>query len=241
MAKRLLCAVLAALLLAAPALAEGDFYAVGRVAGEAYFPDGDDWVYHFTYAYPRIDAEDIAALMINDSYEMALDEMVNLILPMFANESAMRFNGKNEITHDFRIACNNGRFLSVLLLRTQTMGEETRRTIDAQVFDVSGEYAGEPLTLRGVVMVGESSTQLADLVAPELYQAFLALQQTGVAREDIGEEGFYEICSPLSDFYANDDGSVTFFFQPELLTEQTFDVPGFVYTRDMLEALLPKE
>lgn len=241
MGKRLLCAALAALLLAAPALAQEDYYSIERVEGERYFPDADDWTYHFTYAYPHVAAEDIAALMINDSYEMALDEMVNLILPMFANEDAMRFDGKNEIAHDFAIACNDGRYLSVLLRRTQTMGEETLRTIDAQVFDISGEYAGEPLTLRGVVMVGESSTQLSDLVAPVLYQEFLALQKTGVAREDIGEEGFYEICSPLSDFYANADGSVTFFFQPELLTEPTFDVPGFVYTKEMLEALLPNE
>ncbi len=237
MVKRLLCAALAALMLALPALAE-DFYAVERVEGEGYFPTQENWTYHFTYAYPRIAAEDIAALMINDSYEMALDEMINLILPMFANEDAMRFDGKNEITHDFSIACNNGRFLSVLLRRTQTMGEEIKQTIDAQVFDISGEYAGEPLTLRGVVMVGDSSTQLADKVLPQLYRAFVALQNEGVTRKDIDEEGFSEICSPISDFYANDDGSVTFFLQPELLTEPTFDVPTFVYTKDMLEQLL---
>ncbi len=239
MAKRMLCAALALLLLAAPALAQEDFYAIGRVEGEAYFPGEGDWTYHFTYAYPRVDAGDIAALMINDSYDMALDEMLNLILPMFAQEEAMRFDGRNEITHDFSIACNNGRFLSVLLRRTQTMGDEIKRTVDAQVFDISGEYAGEPLTLRGVLMTGDSSTQLAEAVAPALYAEFLALQAEGVARDDIGEEGFYEICSPIADFYANADGSVTFFFQPELMREPSFDVRGLVMTKETVAALLP--
>lgn len=240
MVKRLLICALAALMLALPALGEGAFYAVERIEGEAYFPDKDNWTYHFTYAYPHIDAEDIAALMVNDSYEMALDEMLQLILPMFAGEEAMQFDGKNEITHDFTIACNNGRFLSVLLHRTQTMGDTVKQTIDAQVFDISGEYAGEPLTLRGVVMIGDSSTELAATVAPELFQAFEALQASGVARRDIEKEGFMEICSPLTDFYANEDGSVTFFFQPELLTEPTFDVPTFVYDKEMLAGLLEK-
>ena len=240
MAKRLLCLRAALALLSLPALAENGFYQIGRVEGEGWFPSAEKWTYHFTYAYPRIEAEDIAALMINDSYEMALDEMVNLILPMFANEKDMLFDGKNEITHDFDIALNDGRFLSVLLKRTQTMGEDTRLTVDAQVFDISGEYAGEPLTLRGVVMVGESSTQLAEAVSPELYKEFVKLQAEGVARTDIGEVGFFEICSPLSDFYADEAGGVTFFFQPELMVSPSFDVPTFAYTKDMLAALITR-
>ena len=58
---------------------------VERMAGEQYFPDKENWVYHFTYAYPYVLGDDIGNAMIRDTYQMALDEWLGLTLPMFAN------------------------------------------------------------------------------------------------------------------------------------------------------------
>ena len=101
----MILAALALWLCAASALAD---LTVERNEGERYFPDENNWVYHFTYAYPKILGDDYTAALINDTYQMALDEMTNLVLPMFANTPDMRFDGKNEVWHDFAVTCNNG-------------------------------------------------------------------------------------------------------------------------------------
>ena len=231
-------ALLLALLMVFSASALGEC-TVERLEGEAYFPSEKDWVYHFTYAYPHLIGDDYASAAINDTYDMALDEMLRLVLPMFANEESMRFDGHNEVNHDFTVTCNNGRFFSVLQRRRQTMGDEgVLLTLEAQTFDVAGEYLGETLTLRGVVMVGDSSAQIAEAVMPVLYREFQALQQAGIARADVDADVFDWEFSPTRDFYTDENNNVVFFFSPTLLAEPSFDVPLFPFSPEDLEALL---
>lgn len=236
MAKKILLALLALCLLVPSALGE---MTVTRNEGEAYFPQEDNWTYHFTYAYPLLMGDDYASAAINDTYQMALDEMVQLVLPMFAHEKDMLFDGKNEVTHDFAVTCNNGRFLSILQYRTQTKGEEgTVLTMESQVFDVAGEYMGESLTLRGLVMVGESSVQLSDALTPVLFKEFQKLKAAGVCAPAVTEEDFSWEFSPMQHFYADEEGNAVFYFPPMLLASPSFDVPTFTYTPRELEALL---
>ena len=236
MAKRILLFCMALVLMLPTALGE---MTVQRNEGEAFFPSEKDWTYHFSYAYPLLVGEDYASAAINDTYQMALDEMLHLVLPMFAHEKDMLFDGKNEVTHDFTVTCNNGRFLSVLQYRTQTMGEEGLNvTMESQVFDVAGEYMGESLTLRGVVMVGESSAQIGEALSPILYEEFKKLQDAGICRKDATEEDFFWEFSPTQHFYADENGHAVFYFPPMLLENPSFDVPVFTYTPDQLAALL---
>ncbi len=244
------------------------FYALGemrveRLEGERYFPDEKNWTYHFTYAYPYLVGEDYTCALINDTYQLALNEMVQVVLPMFANAPEMRFDGRNEVTHDFRVTCNNGRVLSVLETRTQTMGEEgVRYALEAQVFDVSGMYAGDALTLRGVTLIqagadadaldaldpaqypqwaniiGGSSASMAEALRPVLYGEFKKLQETGAARSEVTEEAFLDECLPARDFYTDEKNRLVFFIPPMLLTEPGFDVPVFAFTAEELNALL---
>ena len=235
--------------------------AVARQEGEVYFPSAVQWSYHFTYAYPHLLGQDYAAAAINDTYQMALDEMEQLVLPMFANEESMQFDGRNEVTHDFYVTCNNDRLLSIVQTRSQTMGSEgVALALEALVFDVSGAYIGETLTLRGCVLTGigeepademtvekypqaarlieGSSDLIAEAVSRALYPSFAALQQAGVGRSDITQEDFEWEFAPAANFYVNADGNVTFFFPPAMLTEPTFDVPVFSFTAAELEALM---
>lgn len=237
MAKRLfsVCCLLA-LLFSLPS-ARGEMQ-LERREGEAFFPSEAEWTYHFTYAYPHLKGEDYASAAINDTYEMALDEMLQLVLPMFAHEEEMLFDGKNEVKHDFAVTCNNGVYLSILQYRSQTKGEEgVQLSLEAQVFDVAGEYLGEMLTLRGVVMVGDSSAQLAAAVTPVLYEEFKRLQAEGVCRPEITEEEFCWEFAATRDYYADAEGNAVFFFLPMLLTEPSFDVPVFPFTREQLREL----
>ncbi|MBR2054115.1 MAG: hypothetical protein IKM05_07780 [Clostridia bacterium] len=212
---------------------------VERMAGEQYFPDKENWVYHFTYAYPYVLGDDIGNAMIRDTYQMALDEWLGLTLPMFANSPQEYYDGKNEVVHDFRVMCNNEDYLSILQSRSQTRGEQgTKMTLEALTFARRGEYVGESLTLRGVVMVGDSSEQIADAVWPHLYREFAELQKKGIARQDMTEKDFYNTYLPEYNFYRDENGNAVFFFQPDMLETPSFDVPVFAYSPAQLEALL---
>ena len=212
---------------------------VTRNEGEAFFPSEKDWVYHFTYAYPHVAGDSYAALMVNDTYQMALDEMVQLVLPMFANEPAMRYDGKNEVIHDFEVKCNNGRFLSVLQKKSQTRGEEgTFLSLESLTFDMSGEYQGESLTLRGVVMVGESTDQIAAALMPHIYEEFVKLQEEGICKQDVDREMFEIEFSPAIHFYADENGNAVFYLPPSLMETPSFQTHVFIYSPEEIEKLL---
>ena len=260
MAKRFLTVLCALLLLAAPALAE---VTVERMEGEAFFPNEKNWVYHFIYAYPRLTGDDYTTALINDTYEMALDEMVQLVLPMFANSPDMRYDGKNEISHNFSVTCNNGKLLSILQTKLQTRGEEGAiLTLEPLTFDVSGMYAGESLTLRGVTLIqggvdptaledadpGDypalahildgSSGEMAQALLPLLYERFQALQEEGVMAPTLSQQDFEDAFSPENDFYTDENGNLVFFFPPMLMARPAFSSPTFSFSPGELDDLL---
>ena len=248
---------LALLLIALPALGE---MTVGEQTGECYFPDEKNWTYHFTYSYPLLAGEDYATAAINDTYQMALDEMVQLVLPMFANAESERYDGQNEVRHAFRVTCNNGRVLSILQERSRTMGDKgPNLTVESLTFDVAGDYLGQSLTLRGVILakaseaidamtaqdypafgkiIDGSSDRIAEKVLPVLYEQFLALQQAGVVRPDADREDYELAFEPTQCFFADEQGNIVFFFPPELMARPAFDVPTFSFTPEELNDLL---
>lgn len=261
MAKKIAVCLLALLLSCPAALAD---MTVERNEGEAYYPNEKNWVYHFTYAYPHLIGDSYTVALINDTYEMALDEVKDIALPMFANAPDMRYDGKNEVSHDFSVVCNTPRLLSILLRQSQTVGEEgVRLTLEAQTFNVDGETEGDLLTLRGVILmlsgvatdrlygevtaedapslpriVAGSSDGIGEALLPVLYAEFQRMQETGAAPADAAYEDFEAEFLPTRDFYALPDGRVAFFFPPMLLKEPSFDVPVFPFTPEELEALL---
>lgn len=239
--KRALAVLTLAALMLAPAPGALAEYEVGSQAGEMYFPDEENWTYHFTYAYPHIESDDYAAILINETLDEVLNEWAALYLPMFADAPDMIGEGHNEVIHGFSVTCNNGRFFSVLLTRSQPQDGKTVLSLEPLVFDVSGEYPGETLTLRGVVMVGESSGQLSDAVLPVIWQEFQKLQESGVARADVTEEQFCEEFSPMENFYADGDNNAVFYIPPMLLTEPSFEPPSFAFSPAELNALLGSE
>lgn len=212
---------------------------VMRLEGECWFPEEKNWVYHFVYAYPQVAGDSYAALTVNDTYRMALDEMLQLVLPMFANSPDMRFDGKNEVKHDFEVKCNNGRFLSILQKKGQSRGEDGMfYSLESLTFDMNGEYMGESLTLRGVVSVGDSTDQIAAAVLPEIYERFCLLQQQGVCKKGVDEETFAIEFSPAIHFYADENGNAVFYLPPSLMESPGFDTPTFTYSPAELAALL---
>ncbi len=215
-------------------------YTVEEISGEEWYPSKEDWTYHYVYSCPRIVCgdDDPVGLLINDTLQMALDEMRLLALPMFAESPEMTASGPVTVTEEGRMMCNNGRFFSVLTVKCEERDGVKTWSLGSDTFDVGGEYPGETLTLRGVVMVGESSEQISAAVLPVLYGAFEELQSRGVCLPGVAWEEFSQIVIPTLDFYADENGSAVFYFQPSLLCEPGEDVPVFTFTPAELEALV---
>lgn len=236
MVKKCWVLVCVLLLTCLSALAEHE---IMPIEGTDYYPDAENWTYQYTYRVPQLETgeSDAAAMLINDTILMALDEMRELVLPMFANSEDMTKNGQVKITQDYIVTCNDGRFFSMVMIREEKDDSGSYYTLDADVYDVGGEYAGETLTLRGVVMVGDSSEQLGLAVMPVLYEKFVELQSQGICRQELTQEDFYQLCSPTLDYYADENGNAVFFLQPSLMTAPSFDVPTFTFTPAELAAL----
>ncbi len=235
-----LLALLCALFLLSPACFAASPFEVERLEGEEWYPSRDNWTYHYIYSYPRIVCgdEEPVGLLINDTLGMVLDEMRLLALPMFAESPDMTAGGKVKVTEDVRVMCNNGRFFSVLKVKTEERASGISRSLESDTFDVSGDYPGETLTLRGVVMVGESSEEISLAVMPVLYEAFRGLQAEGVCLPGVTEAEFYDCVIPTLDFYADENGNAVFYFQPSLLCVPGEDVPVFPFSPAELKALV---
>ena len=194
--------------------------------------------YRLIYDYPFVEGDDAAAVLINDSFESARTEMTGLILPMLANLNASENGFLRVMRQEYTVCCNTDRFLSVLFLNTTESENGSVYSMEAHTWDLSGEYIGQTLTLRGVVAVGDSTDEIVDCLYPLLYDEFVRLQEEGTVRSDLTEDDFYTYVFPESDFFTDPDGSVTFFFQPELLAAPSFDVPQFTFTPEELDELL---
>ncbi len=207
--------------------------------GELRFPEGGEWTYRYEYRYPLPLGEDYAAGEIRHYFETAMSEMVNLVLPMYAADPDMSSGGRQTVRQEYSVTCSNDRIFSVLLRHRQTLEGRSILTLSSQVFAVSGQYAGDSLTLRGLVGVGESSAQLADAVLLDISRLIAARLAAGEAGWNSGIDldtlalDFY----PESHFYADGEGNAVFYLQPGLLREDDLEVT-FVYSPRELDALL---
>ncbi len=237
MFRKVLSLILAmGLLLSASALGERQ---AETVAGETFYPDRENWTYRYDYEMPQLVCEegDTAAMAVNAALQTVLDEMLYLILPMLSRTETVTSEGRTEIVQRYRVTCNTERVFSLITFRDEKRGEETWRSVETETFDVGGEYAGETLTLRGLVRVGDSSDQLSEALMPVMYEEFTSLQQRGIGDPDITEEDFYEICEPAIDFYADEAENAVFYFQPELMADPMTDLQICVFTPEELAEL----
>ena len=226
----------ALLLFLLPLQAIGDLR-VDFLEGEAFFPEQGEWVYHYRYRVPVILGEGEAEASIRDYYDLALSEMLSLVLPMYAADPDMAGQGKQEITQDYRVTCNDARFFSTLMTQNQTVAGENLTTLRSQVFAVSGDFAGETLTLRGLLMVGEDSSQLAGLVLEDVYRRIQVMRETDTAWLEMDAETLGAYFYPETQFYADEENRAVFYLQPGDLRRDDM-VVTFSYTKDQMQMLI---
>lgn len=245
MGKRLTVLTLCLLLAAVPALGERG---IDRQEGQDYFPSEENWTYSYHYSVPFLAGEDDAAVLVNDTLAAVLEESRKLTLPMLAQADAMVAEGRHVIDQTGEAVCNDGVLYAILTVRKeQVEGQTPFYALEADTFDVSGEYLGETLTLRGILtaypMDGDteaallSSDEMGELLLPVLYERFRTLQAEGVCRAEVTEADFYRVCTPTVDYYPDGQGGAVFFLQPSLMTAPGPDVPTAVFSAEELAAL----
>lgn len=234
--RRFIAVLMLLLALSGTALAQLEFT---WQEGEAFFPEGDQWNYRYSYRYPVAQGEGFAAQAINEYFDVALSEQINLVIPMYANDPIMTEGGRQEIRDEYQVTYSDDRIFSILLRHSQSIEGEALLSLRSAVFAVSGEYIGDTLTLRGVCGVGESSTQLGQAVLKDVHSKILAAIQAGdVAwQAEISLDRLSEIFYPQEQFYALGGDRLVFYMQPGELRDDD-QVIEYTYTYSELEELL---
>ncbi len=207
--------------------------------GEMLFPDSQEWTYRYTYRYPDIRDEGPVAEALRHYFDLAFNEMTRLVLPMYAQDPIMTQDGRSEVREVYELTCLNDSIASFLNTHTQTVEGLPLVSLRSVVFAVSGEYAGDSLTLRGVARVGESSAQLGEAVLQDVWRQLEAQRQEDPEgfKSGLTQEHLRQVFYPESAFYADEQGALVFYIQPGDLRDDD-QLLTYRYTPQQLEALI---
>ncbi|NLJ65506.1 MAG: hypothetical protein GX337_09050 [Christensenellaceae bacterium] len=203
----------------------------------------DTLIYDYYCKYPFIEGDSPVAESINYYFVGAINEMTDLLLPMYAEDPDMAKSADNYIHQVYEICCNNGRFFSTRMLQEQKLDGIVKKSVYSQVFDVSGEYAGETLTLRGVLTeVGDSSEQIAALVLRDIWSKIEPeiSKPNSPWHEDLCFETFSLDFYPEEHYYADEDSNAVFYLQPNIFRNDG-EIVTFIYSRQDIENLIKEE
>ncbi len=204
----------------------------------------DDIVkYSYSCKFPCIHEDNPVYENINQYYVLAVREMTDLLLPMYSKDPDMGRMPDNYIKQTYEVTCNNGRFFSTKMLQEQKLNDEIKHTISSQVFDVSGEYAGETLTLRGLLEeIGDSSEQIAALVLKDIWHKIERDMKNADSHweNDLSFEKLELDFFPQEHFYADEENRVVFYLQPNIFRTDA-EIITFSYSKQDIQKLIFEE
>ncbi len=191
--------------------------------------DDSDGRYVYSYRYPCIaDSEDLSALCINEYYGKRIREYLDFYIPSQAKEYGSHFqNADIEVSYD--ITCNNDDFFSVLILKTEKVGDTVSEILEGNTFSRSSERIGSLTSipmLLGILDASESDEWLMDRQYQKVWEAICTLvwdairkNPEGIAyRPDLTKEDLERIIDPVisleQDFYMDEAGNLVFFILP---------------------------
>ncbi len=242
MIRRWLPLVLALLLLFVSARAEplvfGDDLTGSRMA--TLRPEAPESpVYDSSCRSPHIVTEDVSAGVINQYYQVLMDQALSFDVPMMADY----YSSDPEITEDIResvtysITCNNDDYLGVLI-RTEGMDFNT---FQAHTFSRLNLRAGSSVTLPyllGILDSGEENTWLQDrqtakannLVRGMVWERILDRGKEIPFYEGLTREFLDYSFFPEEDFYLDESGEPVFFLNPGVAAEVSAGMITFPIT-----------
>lgn len=252
--KRLYAVLLLFLLTAflLPATAQCPVEFTEPLEGLYTYPEGSteaDALYVYRYRYPQIAGDSDLALHINTTYSYAVEDALGFEVPMLATD--MQPGDAQKIVNiDYTVTCATSEYLSIVVTKRVSVGNETTEVISGHVFALTGSGAGRIINLPvylGLLDAEETDewlltrqTNKADKVVREMIWDLI--------RNDNGEHpdlyddltfeeleaGFY----PEEDFYLTEAGEPCFYFQPGTAAPEetgpvTFTIPLWMLLDEM--------
>ena len=209
--------------------------------------DSSDGQYVYSYCYPCIsEADELSAVSINEYYRKKIQEYRDFYIPSQASEYASRYQNVN-ITVSYEITCNNDRFFSVLIHKTEDVEGELTEIWEGNTFARSSEVIGSLTSLPkllGLVDDGESDEWLEDRQTMKVWEALCTLIWDAVRNNPDGIEYHPElqkedlefIIDPVlsldQDFYLDETGGLVFFILPGRIAPESAGLLTFSFSLD---------
>lgn len=216
------------------------------LSGSELFPENateETAAYRFSYRYPQFEADVPCNEQINAYYQGLCQDTLSYSAPPEADVAS-----EGEVPCytelDYQVTACTSDYLSVLLTSRQLLGNGESESLAANVFALSGEYAGRIITLSQVLGVeqpeGEQASYTEEKISQLVWQIVeeqKALKQIdyleGLVQEDL-ERSFH----PETDFFINEEQNVVFFVQAGTIASEVEGVLQFPFSMaELLSAL----
>lgn len=252
--KRLFCLLLAFCVMMPSALAESTSEAA-PLTREQFYPEGanaQNASYAFRYAYPQLAADTPQAKTVNAYYQSLAVDMVDTVMPeTIASLDALPSEGTPAYYTqlDYTLTANTADFLSVLLTSRQFLGNAETERWTANVFAMSGVYAGQTVSLSQAMGL-EQEDDAADADNSYASELVYGLVWQIISTEQAMQQKDYDptltltdlerVFSPESDFYIDADGNFVFYIQAGDIASEVEGVLTYPFSAaELLSAVKP--
>ena len=209
--------------------------------------DSSDGQYVYSYRYPCIlNPEDLSGVCVNEYYMKKIQEYRDFYIPSQASDYGSRYENVN-ITVSYEITCNDDRFFSVLIHKTEDVEGEVTETWEGNTFSRSSEVIGSLTSLPnllGLLEDGGSDEWLEERQTMKVWKALCSLVWDAVRanpggteyREDLEKEDLEILIDPVlsldQDFFLDESGNIVFFILPGRIAPESAGLLTFAFSPD---------
>ena len=193
--------------------------------------DDSDGRYLYSYRYPRVsdsDPDDLSAVCVNEFYRKKIQEYKVDYIPSLADYYSS-ISQSVTVQVAYEIKCNNDDYFSVLIHRTEDVGDEIIETWEGNTFSRSGELIGSLTSvpsLLGILDEGGNDEWLEDRQSRKTSEALCTLVWEAILDNpggieyyaDLEKEDLEDLIDPVfsldHDFWMDDAGNLVYFILP---------------------------
>ena len=209
--------------------------------------DDSDGRYLYSYRYPRVsdaDPDDLSALCVNEFYRKKIQEYKADYIPSLADYySGISMSVTVQVSYE--IMCNNDDYFSVLIHRTENIGDEIIESWEGNTFSRSGELIGSLTSipaLLGILDEGGNDEWLEDRQSRKTSEALCALVWEAILENPGGVEYFdglekedlEDLIDPVfsldHDFWMDETGNLIYFILPGRIAPADAGLLTFTFT-----------
>ena len=213
--------------------------------------DDSDGRYLYSYCYPRVsdaDPDDLSAVCVNEFYRKKIQEYKADYIPSLADYYSS-ISQSVTVRVVYEIKCNSDDYFSVLIHRTEDIGDEIVETWEGNTFSRSGELIGSLTSvpaLLGILDEGGNDEWLEDRQSRKASEALCTLvweaildnpggteYYSGLEKEDL-EDLIDPVFSLDHDFWMDETGNLVYFILPGRIAPADAGLLTYTFTLEEL-------